>query len=115
MNFIKTLLGIFVIAIMMQACGESYCDDSAVGRQIRRMEGTITAVDTFDSTFAVEWQGEDLIHYNVTTFKVPEGMDFYKGTDMVDILDINIGDPVTIEYYIDGSGNPQMVRMDIGQ
>jgi len=48
-----------------------------------------------------------MIHYNLTTFKVPEGMTFYKGTDMVDIFDLNIGDPVTIEYYVDSSGNPR--------
>jgi hypothetical protein len=115
MNSIRTFLGISVIAIAMQIGGECYCEDVSTNKAMRRMEGTVTAVDTFESTLAVQWQDQDMIHYNVTTFKVPDGMDFYKGTDTVDILDVNVGDPVTIEYYIDSSGTPEMVRMDIGQ
>jgi len=99
----------------MQFGANCYCDDSAVGRDIRRMAGNITDVDTFDSSLTVQWQDLDLIHYNSTTFKVPEGMTFNKGTDTEDILDINVGDHVTIEYYIDDSGAPRMIRMDIGQ
>jgi len=115
MSSVKTLLYVVVIALAMQAGGIAYCDDNAVGQTIRRMEGTVTAVDTFESSLAVQWQDQDMIHYNVTTFKVPEGMNFYKGTDMVDIFDVSIGDPVTIEYSIDSSGNPKMIRMDISQ
>ena len=115
MGLIKGALSALVIAIVMQAAGECYCDDTAANRTIRRMDGTLTAVDTFEHSFAVQWQGDDLIHYNVTTFKTPDGMTFYKGTDTIDIFDLNIGDPVTIEYYVDGSGNPQVVRMDVGQ
>lgn len=114
MNFAKRILGISAIAIVIQIGGECYCDNTTT-RTIKRMEGSLTAVDTFDHTFAVEWQDQDMIHYSYTTFKVPEGMTFNKGTDTVDIFDLNIGDPVTIEYYVDGSGNPQVVRMDVGQ
>jgi hypothetical protein len=117
MRLARTLLCVVMVAFAIQACGVdiSYCDDDAVTREIRRMEGSITAVDTFNSSITVQWQGADLIHYSVTTFTVPEGMQFYKGTDMVDILDVNIGDPVTIEYHVDRIGAPQIMRMDISQ
>ncbi len=116
MRQIKTLLFVIVVAfVMLVGNGSSYCDDNAVGRTLRRMEGTLTAVDTFNSSIAVQWQGADLIGYSVTTFIIPDGMNFYKGTDTVDILDINIGDPVTIEYDVDSSGTPKIVRMDISQ
>ena len=115
MNFIRRLLSLSIIAVIMQIGGECYCDDTAANRTLRRMDGTLTAVDTFEHSFAVQWQNQDMIHYNLTTFRTPEGMTFHKGTDMVDIFDLNIGDPVTIEYYVDPSGNPQVVRMDVGQ
>lgn len=115
MRSVKMLLCAFIVAFAMQIGGSSYCDDNTASREMRRMEGSLTAVDTFNSTVAVQWQGADLIHFDVTTFKIPEGMQFYKGTDTVDILDINPGDPVTIEYYIDNTGTPKIVRMDISQ
>ncbi|MBU0881259.1 MAG: hypothetical protein KKE81_03570 [Candidatus Omnitrophica bacterium] len=116
MRAVKLLSCIIVaVALAMQIGSSAYCDDNSVGRVLRRMEGTITEVDTFNSAIAVQWQGADLIGFNVTTFIIPDGMQFYKGTDKVDILDISIGDPVTIEYYVDSSGTPKMVRMDINQ
>ncbi len=115
MRSVKTLSCVVIVALAMHSGGSSYCDDNAVSRTIRRMEGTITAVDTFNSSIAVQWQGVDLIHYSVTTFIIPDGMQFYKGTDMVDIMDVNIGDPVTIEYDVDNAGTPKILRMDISQ
>ena len=115
MRSVKSILWIAVIAFAIQAGGSAYCDDNAISQDMRRMEGTITAVDTFNSSLTVQWQGMDLIHYSVTTFIIPEGMTFSKGTDTVDIMDVNIGDPVTIEYYVDGTGTPKIVRMDVSQ
>ena len=116
MLLVKSLSRVIVIAALAMQIGSSaHCDDNTVGRVLKRMEGTITEVDTFNSTIAVQWQGADLIGYNVTTFIIPDGMQFYEGTDKVDILDISIDDPVTIEYYVDSSGTPKMVRMDVGQ
>jgi len=115
MRLTKIFLGILIIAAVMQIGAECHCDNSIIGRAIKRMSGNITAVDTFESTVAVQWQDQDLIHYNITTFKIPEGMTFSKETDTVDILDVNVGEPVTIEYYVDESGTPRIVRMDIGQ
>ncbi|MBN2453767.1 MAG: hypothetical protein JXB40_05875 [Candidatus Omnitrophica bacterium] len=114
MHIAKILLGLFLMAAVMLSGGECFCEDIE-DRDIRTMSGTIDAINTFDSMITVKWQDYDLIHFNKTTFKIPEGMKFYKETDIIDIFDLNINDPVNIEYYIDNTGRPIMVRMDVSQ
>ena len=116
MRAVKLLSCIIVaVALAMQIAGSAHCDDDNMSQALRRMGGTITEVDTFNSAIAVQWQDSNLIGYNSTTFIIPDGMQFYKGTEKVNIMDLNIGDPVTIEYYVNNSGTPKMVRMDINQ
>ena len=72
-------------------------------------------MDTFKSVISVKWQGQDFINYNTTTFAIPEGMTFQKGTNQINIFDMNIGDPVTIEFYIDDTGAPKIIGMSVAR
>ena len=118
MHSIKLFLTISVVTVAIAAMvlsGGSCSAEDTEDRDMRSMDGNITEVDTFNSTITVKWQDQNLIGYNYTTFAIPEGMTFYKGSDTVDIFDLNIGDPVTIEYYIDKTGTSKIVRLQTSQ
>jgi|GEM_PF-3519326 len=115
MRLTKLLLaGAIVASVITFGAGPCPAQD-VEERDMKMMSANLTAVDTFNSTITVKWQDTDLIHYNYLTFAIPEGMTFDRGSDKVDIMDINVEDPVTIEYYFDPSGTPKIVRMQVGQ
>ncbi|MBN2453768.1 MAG: hypothetical protein JXB40_05880 [Candidatus Omnitrophica bacterium] len=115
MNIAKLFLAACLIAAAAMPSGE-YCRAEVINKEdIDIISGTITAVDTFKHTFTVKWRSSDMIHFNYTTFKAPQGMNFYKGTEMISIFELNIGSSVTIAYYIDKSGELIVARMDVGR
>ena len=109
------IAGVCVCAALAIAAGTCYCQEDVNTSELKRINGWVTSVDTFNSIISVKWQGSDYINYNETTFKIPEGMQFRKGTDQIDIFDINIDDPVTIEFYTDNTGATKIKRMDVSQ
>ncbi|MBL7158513.1 MAG: hypothetical protein ISS91_03300 [Candidatus Omnitrophica bacterium] len=110
-----SLLAICICAIFITGASASYCQERIATNQLISINGRITEIDTFNSVISVKWQGYDAINYNTTLFTIPEGMRFSKGTEIVDIFDLNIGDPVTIEYFIDNTGTAKMVKMTVSQ
>ena len=111
----KLIAGIWVCAAIIVAAPAYYCQEEIDTSKLERINGWVTSVDTFNSVISVKWQGSDYINYNETTFIIPEGMKFRKGTDQIDIFDVNIGDPVTVEFYLDKTGAAKITRMDVSQ
>ncbi len=115
MRKIKMLLIISAVVAAMALTGVCHSDEDTEEQNMKSMSGNITEVDTFNSTVTVKWQDLNLIGYNSITFTIPEGMEFYKKGEEVDIMDLNVGDPVTIAYYTDKNAVPKIVRMEVGE
>jgi cell envelope opacity-associated protein A len=48
-----------------------------------------------------------------TVFPVTEETEIKKGSEAIGLSNLNVGDPVTIQYYLDSSGAINIVRIDV--
>jgi len=76
------------------------------------INGTLTEVDQFDNTVDVRWLTDITTNqYEELTLKVtPESKIFFNGEDIT-LEDIDAGQPVTIEYYLNPKGEYILIEM----
>lgn len=95
----KMLPIVFFVILGMMAVTPCDCQEA---RAMKVAEGDISAVDTFNSTITVKTlKYYPNLAYEEMMFSVPAGMQFVKGTETIDIFDLNVGDHVTVKYYDD--------------
>jgi hypothetical protein len=90
--FVLSLL--FVIVL----CSFGYCQNSASAKQIRRATGRVVDVDWVAGKIVVRTEDFDSGNVDEITFQVPDNTPITRGTDNIDLSDINQSDLVIVEY-----------------
>lgn len=84
--FLALLMSVFVVSF-------SYCQELTGDRQTQTVDGSVTQTDFVGSTVLVNTIGGQL------TFTVSNDTVIKRGTEKIGLEDIEIGDPVTVEFY----------------
>jgi peptide chain release factor len=83
-------------------------------RQKKVAEGLIVDVDWVGQTIVVRWlQTQGDVQYDEISIFVPDNTRITKGSDTISLSDINITDPVTVEYYNAAPGPLTAVSINV--
>ena len=115
----KILILFLAAAIVICAAGRSFCQDNGKPKNIQTASGLIRQVDWTGETITVNFINQfasSAMPFAVseeTVFPVPEDTEIRKGSDTIELSDLKVGDPVTIQYYRDSSGVLNIVSIDV--
>ena len=85
-------------------------------RQIQSVTGSIVSTEWVGDIICVRWlQAEGIIGYDNLTISVPDGLKINKGTDIVTLANLNIGDNVTVKYYNDNFAGLKAVSLTVNR
>lgn len=97
---------IFTLFSMVSLGGpRQYCFGNEDSRQVKIIEGNIVDIDWVAQKIVVRWlQTQGQVTFDEITIFVPDGTKITKGSDTISLSDLNMTDPVTVEYYNDSPG-----------
>ena len=105
---------ILVVALAVSCQGVCHSESVAKSFVGGTIEGTLSEVDTFNSEIVVKVPVyEPYIGYEETVLSVPTSANLDKGTEDIDLGDLNVGDKVTIKYYKDSSGKLCVSNLEV--
>jgi hypothetical protein len=87
-----------VLLISLFAVCSVYCDELTGNRSTQTVDGSVTKVDFVGNTVLVNTVGGQL------PFSVSDATMIRRGTDKISLEDVEIGDPVTVEFYSPSPG-----------
>jgi len=94
----KKLLLIFVAMISLYPLNLSYCQQQVQDYDRREISGTVAQTDFVGGEIVVTTYKGDI------TFFCDDNTKIIRGTELIALEDIDIGDPVLMVYYIDATG-----------
>ncbi|MFA6350116.1 MAG: hypothetical protein WCY12_04245 [Candidatus Omnitrophota bacterium] len=98
----------FISALIMPAY--LYCEDVPAQARLMQASGTVSEVDPVGSVIVLNAMTGGGA-FEAVRFAVSESTKMTQGTEDIFIDDIDIGDSVVIEYYINSSGDYVAVRV----
>lgn len=97
------VIGLFVG--LMTTSTFAYAQEDNSERKVKTVEGSVAVADWVGSKITLDTLDDQ------TTISVPKDTLAMKGTDKIDLTDIEQGDDVEVEYYDDPSNGPTAVKI----
>lgn len=102
-KILKNPRTIIIIGVIISAAALTMpCSHGADAPDIRTISGMVTSTDWVRSTIVVRY-AISRTYYDIRLI-VPKGVKISKQGDVISFANINIGDPVTVEFYYDPQG-----------
>ncbi len=110
----RRLAAIVLIVSGMSVFGAapSYCESEAAGRAAKSIHGEVSSVDWVGGTFTIKWLDIEFDVYQEMSFNVPDGFKIKKGPDTIDLSDLEIGDPLMVNYYENSDGSTELISVN---
>ncbi|MFA5356257.1 MAG: hypothetical protein WC301_02460 [Candidatus Omnitrophota bacterium] len=101
----KTAAVLFGFFLLLSASGLSYCQEEVQQYATMEISGSVAQIDTISGKIALD------VYDGIKLFFVGDETKITRGVDDISINDIQIGDPLSIVYYIDTEGDYQALRI----
>ena len=89
----KSKIIVFVLLALAFTAGLAYCQVKAETRKTIPIVGIVAKLDVVGNIIEVK------IDSGQMSFSVPDDASITEGTKKIGLMDIEVGDPVTIQYY----------------
>jgi hypothetical protein len=96
---------VFVLLALAFTASLAYCQEKVETRNIITIEGTAAKVDAVGNIIAVKTNEGQM------AFSVPDDASITEGTKKIGLMDIQQGDPVTVQYYSPSPGKYVVVSI----
>jgi hypothetical protein len=90
----------------------SYCEAEAPGRMAKSAHGLVSSVDWVGGSFTIKWLDIEFDVYQEMSFKVPDGFKMKKGPNTMDLSELEIGDPLMVNYYENSDGSTELISVN---
>ena len=99
---VKITRFLFVALFSVSLILPAYSQDNIDNKKVTTIEGQVVTIDWVASEIVVRWfDSRPGYGYDETKITVTRDATITKGTDNIDLFDININDDVTVRYYDD--------------
>jgi ABC-type Fe3+-hydroxamate transport system substrate-binding protein len=88
----------FILSMVVLMVSAAYCQVKAENRNIQTTIGTVTMVDAVGNIIEINTADRQI------AFSVPEDTKITLGTVKIGLMDIEVSDPVEIQYYSSSPG-----------
>jgi hypothetical protein len=102
--FRKKMIIVALSALAFTA-GFAYCQEKAETRDVITVEGTVDRVDAVGNIIVVNANAGQI------SFSVPDDASITGGTKKIGLMEIQQGDPVTLQYYSPSPGTYVVVSI----
>lgn len=103
---------LIISSAMVFKAAPSYCESGASGRAAKSIHGEVSSVDWVGGTFAIKWLDVEFNDYLEMSFKVSDGFKIKKGSDTIYLFDLEIGDPLMVNYYENSDGSTELISVN---
>lgn len=110
----RRLAAIILIIVSVVAFGSapSYSDAGTSERPVKTIHGDVSSVDWVSGTFGIKWLDIEYDVYQEMSFTVPDGFKIRKGPNTMDLSELEIGDPLIVNYYANPDGSAELIDIN---
>jgi len=107
---VKRILIIFLVVLGLLQISV-YCADQLAEKEIKTVTGDIGRVDWVVSIITVKLLDPVRNYYDEIIISVPDGAKITRGSENINLSDIEISDEVAVDYYDDPAGGLKAISI----
>jgi len=88
------------------------CGAGSPERAAKSIHGEVSSVDWVSGTLVVKWLDVEFDVFQEISFTVPDGFKIKKGPNTIDLSELEIGDPLIVNYYENPDGSTELININ---